>query len=152
MEKEKVAIYKKWWFWLIVIVLVTIIVLLIFFKYREKQKIEETIKNIGEGATDYIEGIESANTHLNEFSYNYENGEVEYNPQITIEKYNQIMEGMTEKEVVNILGDGEKIQQEESEGFLMTWGILNLNDYPYYRIQITFDSSGKVSNKFQLGL
>lgn len=152
MEEKEKTFYKKWWFWIIVIALVVIIVLIIFFKYRENKKIEEKIENIGKGASDYLEGIENANSHLNEFTYNYATGEVEYKPQITLEKYNQIENGMTEEVVISILGNGEKMQQEESKGFLMAWGELNLNNYPYYWIQIIFNSSGEVTSKYQLGL
>lgn len=148
--KKKTTFYKKWWFWLIVISIIIISIMII--KWLENKKIETSFENIGEGATDFIEGINDADSHLDEFTYNYETGEVEYKPQITIEKYNQIKEGMTQDEVINILGDGEKLQPDGSEGFLMTWGDLNLSNSPYYCIHVIFDSSGKVSSKYQLGL
>lgn len=149
-EKEKKPIYKKWWFWLIIIGI--IIIFIVIIKWLENKELETSLKNVGEGATDFIEGIYDSDSHLNEFTYNYETGEVEFKPQITIEKYNQIKEGMTQDEVINILGNGEKSQPEGSKGFLMTWGDLNLSHPPYYCIHVIFDSSGKVSSKNQLGL
>lgn len=149
-KKEKKPIYKKWWFWLIILVI--IIIFIVIIKWLENKALETSFENIGEGATNFIEGINDADSHLDEFTYNYETGKVEYKPQITIEKYNQIKEGMTQDEVINILGDGEKIQSEGSVGFLMTWGDLNLSNPPHYSIHITFDSYGKVSSKNQLGL
>ena len=151
MEEKKKTFYKKWLFWLGIIVVIIIVVVII--KYiDDTQKTKETLRNIGEGATDYIQGTKNTTSHIDEFTYNYTTGEVEYKPQITIEKYNSIKEGMTEKEVINILGDGEKLQPEPNSGFLITWGDLNLNNPPYYRIQITFNSSGCVTTKSQMGL
>lgn len=144
-------IIKKWWFWLIVIVLL-ISIILIIKEYREQKKIKETMKTIGESALDYYNGIQTAEGYGQYFTYNYETGEVEYHPPITIEKYDEVREGMTEKEVISILGNGEKLQPEGANGFLMTWGDLNLTKYPYYRIQIVFNASGVVENKSQMGL
>lgn len=150
-KTENKPIYKKWWFWTTIIA-IAIISYIIVSNYIENKELETSLKNIGEGATEYIKGIYDADSHLDEFTYNYATGEVEYKPEITVEKYNQIKEGMTEEEVVSILGSGEKLQPEEANGFLMVWGDLMISNPPYYRIQITFDSSGKVTDKYQLGL
>ena len=151
-EKEtKKAFYKKWWFWVIIIGVV-IISLIIIIEYIKNREIETSIKNIGEGVTNFIEGVYDADSHVDEFTYNYATGKVEYKPKITIEKYNEVKKGMTEEEVVNILGNGEKLQPKEANGFLMTWGDINISNYPYYRIQIAFDFLGKVTSKYQIGL
>ena len=97
-------------------------------------------------------GIDKADSHLDEFTYNNETGEVEYHPEITLDKYEQIEEGMTEETVTSILGEGEKTETNGSNGFLITWGELNIWEPPYYVIQITFDSSKKVVSKQQMGL
>lgn len=144
-------ILKKWWFWLI-IGIILIVLIFVIKEYQEKKKIEETFEKIGQLATETYDDTESAEGYADYFIYNYETGEVEYHPPITLEKYDNIKEGMTEKEVISILGNGEKLEPEESDGFLMTWGDLNLNKAPYYRIQINFDSSGKVFLKSQIGL
>ena len=144
-------IIKKWWFW-ITIACVILVVVLGMMKFKEQKQLEDTYKTIGESASDFYTGIEKADTHLDEFTYNYETGEVEYHPPITLEKYDSIKEGMTEKQVISILGNGEKLQPEGSIGFLMTWGELEIWEPPYYRIQIKFDSSGEVVSKSQMGL
>ncbi len=142
---------KKWWFWIIVISIGMIICISIS-NYLENQKNKKAVANIGNSASEFIEGIDNANSFLNEFTYNYETGEVEYHPTITIEKYNSIKEGMTEKEVTSILGNGKKLQSEGKNGFLMTWGELETWKPPYYRIQIYFNKSGVVYSKSQMGL
>lgn len=144
-------ILKKWWIWLIISIIIVALILIIK-EYQEKNKLEETFKNIGKSATDMHNKIENAEGYLDYFTYNYDTEEVGHHPPITLEKYDNIKEGMTEKEVVSILGNGEKLQPEGSNGFLMTWGDLNLSNAPYYRIQINFDSSGKVFLKSQIGL
>lgn len=145
------CIIKKWWFWLIIIVVV--IVGVIFIKeYREQKKLNDTMETIGESALVFYEEAQNAEGYSDYFIYNYETGEVEYHPPITLEKYNSIKDGMTEKQVISILGNGEKMQPEGSVGFLMTWGELETWKSPYYRIQIKFDSSGKVNSKSQIGL
>ncbi len=144
-------ILKRWWIWLIVIVLLVTIVVIIK-EYKEQKKLKDTMETIGKSASDFYEGIQDAEGYSGNFIYNYETEKVEDYPSITLENYDNIKEGMTEKEVVSILGDGEKLQPEGSNGFLMTWGDLDLSKYPYYRIQITFDNSGNVTNKMQLGL
>lgn len=148
---ENKPIYIKWWFWTTIIGII-IISYIIVSNYIKNKELETSFKSIGEGATEYITGIYDADSHLDEFDYNYATGKVEYKPKITIEKYNQIKEGMTEKEVISILGDGEKLQPEEANGFLIVWGDLIISNPPYYRIQITFDSLGKVIDKYQIGL
>lgn len=142
---------KKWWFWIIATSIGLIICISISI-YLESQKNKKVVANIGNGASEFIEGIDNANSFLNEFTYNYETGEVEYQPTITIEKYNSIKEGMTEKEVISILGNGEKLQPEGSNGFLITWGELEIWKPPYYRIQVYFNKSGVVHSKSQMGL
>ncbi len=144
-------IIKKWWFWLIVI---SIIIggIVCIKAYREQKKLEDTMKTIGESALDFYEEVQNAEGYSDYFIYNYETGEVEYHPPITLKKYDSIKEGMTEKQVISILGNGEKLQTEGSIDFLMTWGKLEIWEPPYYRIQIKFDSTGKVVSKSQMGL
>lgn len=144
-------IIKKWWFWLTIVVLITWIVIGVK-DYKEKKELESKFETMAEGMTDYYEQVKNAEGYSDYFIYNYSTGEVEYHPPITIERYDSVKEGMTEKQVVSILGNGEKLQPEGSNGFLMTWGELEIWNPPYYRIQITFDSAGKVSSKSQMGL
>lgn len=145
------GIIKKWWLWLIIIA-VAIVGIIFIKEYKEQKKLKDTMETIGESASDFYEEVQNAEGYSDYFIYNYETGEVEYYPPITLEKYDSIKEGMTEKQVISILGNGEKIQPEGSIGFLMTWGELEIWEPPYYRIQIKFDSSGEVVSKSQMGL
>lgn len=145
------GIIKRWWFCLIIIA-VAIVGIIFIKEYREQKKLKDTMKTIGESASDFYEEVQNAEGYSDYFIYNYETGEVEYHPPITLEKYDSIKEGMTEKQVISILGNGEKLQPEGSIGFLMTWGELEIWEPPYYRIQIKFDSSGEVTSKSQMGL
>ncbi len=143
---------KKWWFWLIIIAVCVIITILII-QYINQKQVEDSFKNIGSGALDYLTGINNAQSYLNDFTYNYETGEVEYKPStITLEKFNRIKEGMKKNEVIAILGKGEELHTEESKTYMMTWGNLNMTETPYYIIQIIFNENDEVVMSSQLGL
>ena len=60
-------------------------------------------------------GIDKADSHSDEFTYNNETGEVEYHPEITLDKYEQIEEGMTEETVTSILGEGKKNRNKRKQ-------------------------------------
>lgn len=139
---------KKWWFWVIIVVIIALLASIIINQIKQEE-VEKTAQNIGNSATDFISEMDSAQSHLNEFSYNYKTGEVEYTPsKITLEMYNRINEGMSEKEVSQILGVGEKLQGENT--YMISWGDMNMSKG--YWIQITFNSSNKVISKSQIGL
>ena len=72
-------LYQNWCFWLLIIIILIFICFGIN-SYIENKKLEETFSHIGNGASDYIKGIYNAQSHLNEFSYNYNTGTVDYNP------------------------------------------------------------------------
>lgn len=79
INQQERKLYQNWWFWLLVI----IILISISFginSYIENKKIEETFSHMGNGASDYIKGIDNSQSHLNEFSYNNITGTVDYNP------------------------------------------------------------------------
>ena len=144
-------IIKKWWFWLTVII--ALIGIGVFInEYKENKELERKFEIMGTAATEFYNELQNAKGYSDYIIYNYETNEVEYHPPITIKTYNRIEEGMTEKEVISIIGNGEKLQPEGSIGFLMTWGDLDLSKSPYYIIQITFDEDGKVKSKSQVGL
>ena len=148
---DKKAIYKNGWFWLIIIIIGIILIVMINEIVENKER-EKSMQRIAETMKDFMEETDNAKSHIDEFSYNYETGEVEYHPEITLESYDKIKEEIKKKNVINILGSGEKIQSEESSGYLMTWGNLETWEFPYYCIQITFDSTNKVISKNQIGL
>lgn len=125
----------------------TICIIVVILIVNNKEN--DTVTSIGDGASGFIEGINNAQSHLNEFSYNYETGEVEYKPNnITLEMYNRVTEGMGEKEVIQILGNGERKNGDNT--YMITWGDLQMSKG--YLIQIVFDENSKVLNKNQLGL
>lgn len=63
------------------IVLILAIVIPIAIKNKkENDKLKESFSTIGNSATEYVKEKEKTKSHLNEFSYNYATGEVDYNP------------------------------------------------------------------------
>ena len=70
---------KKWWFWLIIVIVIAIIIALVS-KFIEEKEIEEKFSKMGKSTTDFTKGIDDAKSHLDEFKYNYETGQVEYTP------------------------------------------------------------------------
>lgn len=143
-------VLKKWWFWLIILI-VAVLTISIIVNLINKRKIKESAENIGEGATDFIEGVENADSHSDEFEYNHTTDEVDYKPEVNIEKYNKIEEGMTEEEIILILGKYDnKLQGEEN--YILEWGDSYSPIYGGYWIQVVFDETGKVTDKNQVGL
>lgn len=143
---------KKWWFWTIILIICIILYVAISF-YMENKRLKESITNIGDGASDFIEGINNAQSHVNEFYYNNTTGEAEYKPsKITLEMYDKIQEGMSQEEVVLILGQYEDILNGENT-YTLEWGNEYSPMYDGYWIQITFDINKKETlKKHQFGL
>ena len=135
----------------IILSIAVIIGTIIYFKINENKDTKEAFENMGNAATDFITGIDTANSHLNDFEYNYETGEVEYNKKkLTLENYNKIKIGMSEAEVKEILGEGEKLSPIEANTYLINW--IDEND-TFCRIQIVFEKNTKtVLNIYQIGL
>lgn len=144
-------IIKKWWFWVIVF-MVLIIIGLIIRESTKQIKLKETAKNIRNSASEFIAGINNAQSHSNEFSYNYETGKTEYTPlKITLEMYNSIKQEMTQEEVISILGKyNNKLDSENT--YILEWGNSYSPVNDGYWIQIVFNKDKKVLNKYQVGL
>lgn len=151
MKLKKIKLYKKWWFWEIIIV-ICILIYTLTINYIKNKETKESLTNIANSATNFISGIEKAQSHLNEFSYNYETGQAEYKPsKITLEMYNKIKEGMKEEELSSILGKCDnKLQGEET--YIMEWGNSYSPVYGGYWIQIVLDTNNTVMSKNQVGL
>jgi len=142
-------LYQKWWFWGIVIIFVIFIIFIINLAI-EQNKLKDTAESIGEGASNFISGIENSQSHINEFSYNYETGEVEYKPsKITLEMYERIKVEMEQKEVVTILGKYENKLDGENT-YILDWGDSNMSKG--YWIRVIFSKEGNVISKSQIGL
>lgn len=123
------------------------IVLCMFFINGNKTK--DSFKNIGEEANEYYKGIENAQSHLNEFEFNYENNEVEYKPIITLNLFNKVNENMTEEEIIKILGNYD-FKAEGENTYLLSWGQPNMSKG--YWIQIILSKENKMISKSQIGL
>ncbi len=144
-------IIKKWWFWVIVACVVILLYILVS-NYTENKKVEDTFKNIGKSASNFVAGSENTKSHINEFSYNYSTGKVEYKPEkITLEMYNRIKKEMTIDEVISILGDYDNKLDGENT-YLVEWGSMDAPKNNGYWIQIVFNKDEKVLNTSQLGL
>ena len=137
-------------FW-ITIACVILVVVLGMMKFKEQKQLEDTYKTIGESASDFYTGIEKADTHLDEFTYNYETGEVEYKTDTSwLDKYEQIKVGMSKEEVEQILGEGFKTPDIENGSFYLNWGEgQGLNKGQVITIHFT---NNKVTNKTQLNI
>ena len=73
-----------------IIIILAIILPIVINRNQENKKLKESFSRIGQAATDYIEDTKNANSYINDFSYNYTTGEVDYHPTITLEMYNRI--------------------------------------------------------------
>lgn len=135
----------------IIIVLVIIIPIAINHN-KENKKLEDSFSTIGQASSDFMTGIDKADSYTNDFSYNYETGEVEYHPTITLEMYNRIEEGMTKQNVIDNLGKEDNIiENEESNSYIIEYGESYLTKG--YWVQIIIDKeTNKVLKKYQVGL
>lgn len=141
---------KKWWFWIITLV-IFLILYIIISNYIENKELKDAMSNIGEGASDFIEGINNAESQLDKFSYNYETGEVEYKPKkITLEMYNRIKEGMNQEDVVLNLGKYDNKMTGDNT-YMLEWGDAEMKKG--YWISIIFSKdTNTICNKYQIGL
>lgn len=135
----------------IILSIAVIIGTIIYFKINENKDTKEAFENMGNAATNFLTGIDTANSHLSDFEYNYETGEVEYNKKkLTLENYNKIKIGMSEAEVEKILGEGEKLSPTEANTYLINW--IDENN-TFCRVQIVFDKkTNTVLNMYQTGI
>lgn len=139
---------KKHIYILIFAVIFLFIVIAIFV--NSNNKTQNNLSSMGSAASDYTNGIDNAQSHLSEFTYDSTSGTVNYTPSnITLEMYNRINNGMSKNDVISILGDGEKMEGENT--YFISWGTSDMSKG--YWIQIVFDSStNNVISKSQIGL
>jgi len=121
------------------------------YKIQEEIRLTNSFKNIAKGFEEYYQQKENTTSHLNDFSYNYETGEVEYkHSTITLEMYNRIQEGMERKKVEDILGKGRETPGIDEKSYYLNWGLTEgLKDNQVIVIEFYND---KVTGKTQLGL
>ena len=142
-----------------IIIIITIITALLIFlgsiianEIIKQKRLNKMAYNMGKGAADFTAGIENAESYIDDFSYNYNTGEVEYHPNITLEMYNRINEGMSQDEVISILGNYDnKIDGDNS--YVLEWGNAYSPVNDSHWIQIVLGSNTKtVLSKYQVGL
>ncbi len=135
-----------------IIIVLAIILPIVINRNQENKRLKESFSRIGQAATDYIEDTKNANSYINDFSYDYTTGEVDYHPTITLEMYNRIKEGMTKEDVISILGKEDDILgKDEEEDYIIEYGDTFLSKG--YWIHFTMDrKTNKVINKKQVGL
>lgn len=75
--KIKKRAYKKW---IIFIIIIIILLIISINSYLENKEFERKMSIIASSASDYVDGINTATSHLDEFSYNYATGTVDYTP------------------------------------------------------------------------
>lgn len=130
-------ILRKWWFWIIVLIICSITYIVIS-SFVEGKKVKESISNIGNSASNFIDRVDNAQTHIDEFSYNNKTGKVEYRAsKITLEMYNKIEEGMSQDKVISILGQYEDILNGENT-YILEWGNEYSVVYDGYWISFYF--------------
>lgn len=107
---------------------VFVIIITIWDAWSSKLEIKETYSNIGNSATNFIKEINTAESHLNEFTYNYTTNTVDYNsnsndnnvvttPQITLGEKNALKKAKDYLEFMAYSYKGLS-KQLEFEGFL----------------------------------
>ena len=65
---------------LFIVICIVIILAVVIPNIIQQNKTKKTFETMSEGANEYYEGIDNAQSHLDEFVYNNETGEVEYHP------------------------------------------------------------------------
>lgn len=130
-DDEKKPIYKKWWFWLIVVIIVIAI--------------------IGGSQTSTNNTQTSAPSEATSNTQSTTEDSSTKNVKVTLEQYNQIKDGMTYDEVVEIFG-GKESTSSESEVAGIKSEIKTWNGNGTFSVATIGFTNGEVSSKSQTGL
>ena len=130
-EEEKKPVYKKWWFWLIVV----IIVIAIVGGTQTSTNNTQTSSSVNESEVQTTENEKTTTKDV----------------KITLEQYNQIKDGMTYEEVVEIFG-GKESTSSESEIAGIKSEIKTWNGNGTFSVATIGFTDGEVSSKSQTGL
>ena len=130
-DDEKKPIYKKWWFWLIVVIIVIAI--------------------IGGSQTSTNNTQTSAPSEATSNTQSTTEDSSTKNVKVTLEQYNQIKDGMTYDEVVEIFG-GKESTSSESEVAGIKSEIKTWNGNGTFSVATIGFTNGEVSSKPQTGL
>ena len=130
-EEEKKPVYKKWWFWLIVV----IIVIAIVGGTQTSTNNTQTSSSVNESEVQTTENEKTTTKDV----------------KVTLEQYNQIKDGMTYEEVVEIFG-GKESTSSESEIAGIKSEIKTWNGNVTFSVATIGFTDGEVSSKSQTGL
>lgn len=130
-EEEKKPVYKKWWFWLIVV----IIVIAIVGGTQTSTNNTQTSSSVNESEVQTTENEKTTTKDV----------------KVTLEQYNQIKDGMTYEEVVEIFG-GKESTSSESEITGIKSEIKTWNGNGTFSVATIGFTDGEVSSKSQTGL
>lgn len=130
-EEEKKPVYKKWWFWLIVVIMVIAIV----GGTQTSTNNTQTSSSVNESEVQTTENEKTTTKDV----------------KVTLEQYNQIKDGMTYEEVVEIFG-GKESTSSESEIAGIKSEIKTWNGNGTFSIATIGFTDGEVSSKSQTGL
>nr|DAD75417.1 MAG TPA: lactamase [Siphoviridae sp. ctqw35] len=130
-EEEKKPVYKKWWFWLIVV----IIVIAIVGGTQTSTNNTQTSSSVNESEVQTTENEKTTTKDV----------------KVTLEQYNQIKDGMTYEEVVEIFG-GKESTSSESEIAGIKSEIKTWNGNGTFSVATIGFTDGEVSSKSQTGL
>lgn len=130
-EEEKKPVYKKWWFWLIVVIMVIAIV----GGTQTSINNTQTSSSVNESEVQTTENEKTTTKDV----------------KVTLEQYNQIKDGMTYEEVVEIFG-GKESTSSESEIAGIKSEIKTWNGNGTFSVATIGFTDGEVSSKSQTGL
>jgi hypothetical protein len=130
-EEEKKPVYKKWWFWLIVVIMVIAIV----GGTQTSTNNTQTSSSVNESEVQTTENEKTTTKDV----------------KVTLEQYNQIKDGMTYEEVVEIFG-GKESTSSESEIAGIKSEIKTWNGNGTFSVATIGFTDGEVSSKSQTGL
>ena len=130
-EEEKKPVYKKWWFWLIVVIMVIAIV----GGTQTSTNNTQTSSSVNESEVQTTENEKTTTKDV----------------KVTLEQYNQIKDGMTYEEVVEIFG-GKESTSSESEIAGIKSEIKAWNGNGTFSVATIGFTDGEVSSKSQTGL
>ena len=130
-DDEKKPIYKKWWFWLIVVIIVIAI--------------------IGGSQTSTNNTQTSAPSEATSNTQSTTEDSSTKDVKVTLEQYNQIKDGMTYDEVVEIFG-GKESTSSESEVAGIKSEIKTWNGNGTFSVATIGFTNGEVYSKSKTGL
>lgn len=130
-EEEKKPVYKKWWFWLIVVIMVIAIV----GGTQTSTNNTQTSSSVNESEVQTTENEKTTTKDV----------------KVTLEQYNQIKDGMTYEEVVEIFG-GKESTSSKSEIAGIKSEIKTWNGNGTFSVATIGFTDGEVSSKSQTGL